>query len=159
MLLVYLFILHFIADFLLQSREMGQKKSSEPRWLFKHLGIQFGIFFVGLLPMLLYLMYNPELMIIQSYKYALLGTAIFKALAFCFWNTVAHGIIDWNIWRLYKLSVKYRLGRWPETNPKVKRWLDTGVWEYWEDHIFYTTIGFDQMLHMSTLVLVGMFVL
>lgn len=66
-------------------------------------------------------------------------------------NAVIHGVIDWNIWRLYKLSV----GIWMKNNPEheaTKAYATTGVWKFWEDHLFFTTIGFDQMLHMITLV-------
>ncbi len=117
-LLIYLFVLHFIADFILQSREMGKKKSVEFSWLSAHLQIQAAIFLVFLLPI-----------------------NLLFAAKFAFLNALIHGIIDWNIWKLYKVSVYLRDKRaTPET------------WKYWEDHLFYTTIGFDQLLHASTLI-------
>lgn len=137
-MIIYLMILHFIADFLLQSREMGKKKSSEFLWLLKHLGIQYTIMIIGLTPCFF-------LNLISAHK----------LLALCILNTIIHGVIDWNIWNVYKYSVKIRL---------INHYKDTGVhenhikkagsnWEYWEDHWFYTTIGFDQLLHASTLVI------
>lgn len=136
MLLAYMFILHFIADFLLQSREMGKKKSSEPRWLFKHLAIQWAMFAVCLAPFI-----GPVLSI---------GIATLNALV--------HGIIDWNIWRGYKLFVFFRLADVVrkegarEDQVKDQVMIKAKDWQYWEDHWFYTTIGFDQLLHGLTLV-------
>lgn len=122
MKLVLAFFLHFVADFILQSREMGKRKSTDILFLVAHLGIQFFVFlpFFGL-------------------KFALL-------------NALIHGLIDWNIWKLYKYSVLKR----------SKNGSSLGIWDvgtelanfkYWEDHLFYTTIGFDQFLHTLTLIL------
>ena len=126
--MIYLYILHFIADFILQSREMGQKKSTEFKWLAKHLGIQFIIFFIGLI------FFDPI--------YAFIFATI---------NSFFHGIIDWNIWKFYKLSVYYRIKKDPEHNLLPENKSELEKWQYWKDHLFYTTIGFDQMLHMITL--------
>jgi hypothetical protein len=137
-LLIYVMFLHFVADFLLQSREMGQKKSVEFKWLAKHLSIQYLVMYFGLV-----LFIGP----VAACKLSLL-------------NTLVHGLIDWNIWKLYKLSAHFRIMREIETleiddehdairkeayNNKVNNW------KYWDDHLFYTTIGFDQFLHMTTL--------
>lgn len=105
-----LLCLHFLADFILQPREMGKKKSQEPKWLAGHLAIQFLIFSV------------------VGWKFALANAAV-------------HGVIDWNLWRFYKLSV-------------IKRFPDATAenFKFWEDHLFFTTIGFDQLLHGLTLV-------
>jgi len=54
-------------------------------------------------------------------------------------NALAHAVIDWNVWRGYK---------W------IRRREDPVTFKYWEDHLFYTTIGFDQMLHLLTIVLI-----
>jgi len=121
--------LHFIADFLLQSREMGTKKSNEFVWLLRHLIIQYGVMFIGLTPaFLLGYMSGP--------KYLLLMTL----------NTIVHGIIDWNIWNVYKYSVVLR-------NSSKKIEVLKAEWKYWEDHWFYSTIGFDQLLHSVTLII------
>lgn len=134
MTIIYLCFVHFIADFVCQSREMGQKKSVEFSWLAKHLIIQHMYFSIGLAP--------------------ILGL---KALVFASLNAAIHGVIDWNIWKLYKLNVLWRLGisHMNQDAPQVKALRDT--WKYWEDHLFYTTIGLDQFLHISTLVLLWEF--
>ncbi len=60
-------------------------------------------------------------------------------------NAVIHGVIDWNIWRAYKMyvSASHDLAN-----------LGGSDYKYWEDHLFYVTIGLDQFLHMTTLVTV-----
>lgn len=120
--LLLAFFLHFIADFILQSREMGKNKSSNWKYLLAHLSIQFLVF----LP--------------------------FFGWQFSLANAAIHGIIDKNIWNLYKIFTLYRLGyfrAWKEGK------LDnvTKYHKYWEDHLFYATIGLDQFLHSATLIL------
>lgn len=68
-------------------------------------------------------------------------------LMFSIGNTLIHGLIDWNIWKLYKFSVKIRMNRGtiPITTPQE--------FSYWGDYYFYLTIGFDQLLHISTIVI------
>lgn len=60
-------------------------------------------------------------------------------------NAIIHGFIDWNIWNLYKWSVYKRLADQQALAEHAS------TYKYWEDHLFYTTIGFDQMLHAITL--------
>lgn len=119
-MIIKLFILHFLADFVLQTRKMGQLKSSNWYYLFAHLAIQFAVF----LP--------------------------FTSVAFALGNAVIHGIIDRNIWNLYKLSVKARFGLDEKSGKDFK---------YYEDHMFYTTIGFDQLLHSVTLLMLASYLL
>jgi hypothetical protein len=123
---------------------MGKKKSIELPWLYKHLTIQYSVFFIGLI--------------------FFIGPV--NALLFSVWNIVAHGIIDWNIWKLYKLSVYKRLvaeaNEFKNISLKEKEaWIvESGKnWQYWEDHWFYATIGFDQLLHAITIILLFMFFL
>jgi hypothetical protein len=135
-MIIYLMGLHFIADFLLQSREMGKKKSTEVVWLIRHLFIQTAVFYAGLLPLMLLGYVTPVMFLLLP-----LG------------NTIVHGIIDWNIWNLYKYSVFIRLKPIlveTELGP-MEMTNDGSDWKYWEDHLFYTTIGCDQMLHGATL--------
>lgn len=152
-MLIWCMVLHFIADFLLQSREMGQKKSSELSWLLKHLAIQTGIIFIGLAPFV----------------------GLIIALKFALLNSVVHGVIDWNVWKFYKLSAHKRIIKEIRAEYLKKfgepTWLDdqsiieVGApemykekvtnWKYWEDHWFYTTIGFDQLLHTATLIILA----
>ena len=122
MLIAKLLVLHFIADFVLQPREMGAKKSSDLRWLGAHLAIQFAIF------------------------------APFTSILFAFANCAIHGVIDWFIWRGYKWSVYKRL--YDTGNGKMGHSLmsDQGEWRFWMDHLFFTTIGLDQLLHALTLI-------
>ena len=128
MILIYMFFLHFIADFALQSREMGKNKSKKVEFLIKHCLIQGVVFFVGLLP--------------------LYGTL---AAPFAIINMLIHGAIDWHIWRLYMVSVLYR--QFDKKIPwKDRPKLVSKKYPFWEDHYFYLTIGFDQFLHMTTLV-------
>ena len=136
-MLVYCLFLHLVADFFLQSREMGTKKSSEFAWLAMHLAIQFLMFQVGL--------------------GFIVGFGV--ATKFALLNALIHGVIDWNIWKLYKYSAYVRLAdqarqegcRKDQIEDRVKE-LSKG-WKYYEDHLFYSTIGVDQFLHAATLVL------
>lgn len=124
-MIAYLLVIHFVADFLLQSREMGKTKSSNWRVLLAHLAIQATAFTLGLWPFF----------------------GLKTAIAFALLNAGVHGVIDWNIWRLYKLSV---LKRFPEID-----WADpkaASTYDYWNDSWFYHTIGLDQLLHGLTLV-------
>lgn len=139
MTICYLLFLHFFADFVLQSREMGQKKSEYPKWLFIHITIQFLIFFIGM-NLLLLLDSPPENLAFNDFWYP---------LKFAFLNALVHGAIDWNIWKLYKWSV------WKRRDPELFGTIDDlkKHWKYWEDHLFYATIGFDQFLHTITIVI------
>jgi hypothetical protein len=129
MTIVKLLVVHFIADFILQSREMGKKKSQEVKWLLAHLSIQFLAF------------------LFFGWKFALANAAI-------------HGVIDWNIWRLYKLFVSKRFAVVDAFNhPLFTKQSPVSSaapeFRYWEDHWFYATIGLDQLLHGVTLVLLA----
>ena len=135
-----LFCFHFIFDFLLQSREMGQKKSKNYVFLFAHIFIvSIGILIGGLL--------------------------VFKdfgiAVEFSFWNGFWHLIIDAIMWNAYALSafVRFYNGKdgIPRKNPfdsskedwahLMTEWQD--VWP--KDHWFFATIGLDQLLHFITI--------
>lgn len=150
--LAVMFICHFVADFLLQSREMGKTKSTNFLVLLEHLVIQFGVMFTVLC------LVPPPLAII----------GVLLALKLSGLNALVHGVIDWNIWRGYKWSVVQRLYQSrhlrPEENPLID-WEKytmssdmtvTKYWKYWDDHWFYATIGLDQLLHgLTMIVLVG----
>ncbi len=128
-ILAIMFTCHFIADFLLQSREMGKTKSTKFKVLLAHIGIQYSILFIGLIFFI-----GPE------FAFKISGL-----------NALVHGVIDWYIWRGYKWSVYSRI----KQNPNHKlTWLQDGEegWVYWEDHYFYVTIGLDQLLHGLTLI-------
>lgn len=120
--LIGLFALHFLADFVLQSRKMGKNKSTHWGYLLGHLAIQFAVF----LPF-------------TGWKFALS-------------NALIHGAIDKNIWNLYKGLCYLRLSRIVKNDPRTNMQAQITHFKYWEDHLFYTTIGLDQLLHGITLI-------
>ena len=137
-MIVKLLILHFLADFVLQTREMGTKKSSDVRWLGAHLAIMFLVFFP------------------------------FTSIWFALLNCAVHGVIDWYIWRGYKWIVNQRIIKYlkdlgvygvnPDLNDVCFRLAyekNVNEWKFWEDHLFFTTIGLDQVLHGITLVVLA----
>lgn len=134
-LYIYMFFLHFLADFILQSREMGQKKSSEIHYLLGHVAIQWGVFFIGLMQVM-----DPFV----SYQIACVKAGI-------------HGLIDWYIWRIYKYRVHMRLKAMFPDEERYQFQADN--FEYWKDKGFYSTIGFDQFLHHATIVFVTWMIL
>lgn len=121
--IVYLLALHFLADFVLQTRDMAKNKSSDLKVLAAHVGIQFAVVALGA---------------------TLIAKSTVAAIALGLLNGAIHGAVDWYIWKLYKLSVQKRF---PDAKPET--------YKFWEDHLFFTTIGLDQLLHGATLVLLG----
>lgn len=151
--IAYAFVLHFVADWALQSKEMGREKSNKFLVLLQHAGVHLVVFFFGALIFL-----NPA-----------------QALMFSAANAAVHGIIDWYLWRFYKLSVFYRRDQliprekyeeWgvePEElslkdykemiknkdftkDTEEMKYLKT-EFKFWDDYWFGFTLGFDQMLH------------
>lgn len=118
--LVYLLILHFVSDALLQSREMALQKSENFWWLSYHCGIIFMVFWLGVW---------------------IIGPTSEQAVLFSGLNAFTHFIIDGIIWRVYKKSVIIR-------HPNA-----TKDYKYYEDKSFYTTILLDQMLHITTIII------
>ena len=142
LLYLYLFALHFIADFILQPREMGRRKSECSlkglKYLLAHIFIVFSVFFVGLI-------------IFAGWQFALI---------FAVFNAVLHFIIDAIIWKGYMYSVWKRRHKLlgydkgespPRSDKEIKKTLKVHF-KYWEDSWFYATIGLDQLLHFSTIV-------
>ncbi len=125
--MTWLFITHFISDFLLQSREMGQKKSKEIKWLAKHLGI-----------------IHVSMVVPAS-----LVLGLDKGILFTFLNTFFHGIIDAVIWKLYPLTVRFRRHKLKHLFSNENEVMS---FRYWEDKYFYSFIGFDQLCHYLTIV-------
>jgi hypothetical protein len=121
-LLLLVLFLHFLADFILQPRNMGRKKSEHKGYLVLHILIQFLVMLIG-----------------TSY-FLDRTTALWLATS----NAAIHGVVDTFIWRLYKNTVKWR---------RPKHLMVDGTFRYWEDHWFYCFIGFDQLLHTVTLVM------
>lgn len=61
---------------------------------------------------------------------------------------IVHGVIDWYIWRGYKW---YRM--------RGLRHADSAAsFRWWEDGLFFTVIGFDQLLHGLTIIVAYYFV-
>lgn len=118
---IELLVVNYIADFVLQSRDMAKFKSIFPKWLFYHVAIIFVVLFIPVLKLT---------------HFNLLDTFLF-----CLTNSIIHASIDWNIWRIYK-NTRY---------PTLVDIHGPGAIKYWEDPWFYHTIGFDQLLHITTL--------
>lgn len=126
--LITCFVCHFVADFLLQSRDIATRKSSEFRVLIKHLWVIMWVPAMAYL-LIIVLMISPTMIFL--YK---------PVITMIILNALVHGVIDWNIWKMYKTFVKSRF-------PDV-----TADYKYWEDHWFYATIGLDQLLHALTII-------
>jgi hypothetical protein len=113
--LVLLIVMHVVFDFVLQDRETAKKKSSQFSYLLPHL-------FILAFGLLLYTILSDRYTSWQGFSF-MLG------------NIILHGIIDWNIWKLYKLSV-------------LIRFKNVGNdFEYYNDGMFYNFIALDQALH------------
>ena len=112
--LVTLMICHLVFDWLLQDRETATNKSHNIKYLLPHvILINAGILIWGL--------FFTDLTNKQVFIFALS-------------NSVLHAIIDWNIWKLYAVTV-------------VKRFDNLDSFTYWNDRWFYNFIAFDQLLH------------
>lgn len=124
MQIVVVFILHYLADWVLQSPQMGREKSSKLKVLAQHISI---IFLVPALGMLFFL--DPYL----SFKLAAV-------------NALTHAVIDWNIWRLYRVTV------WLRNRDTPPEELSKN-YKYWLDPVFGYFLGADQLLHFIILYL------
>ncbi len=100
-------LVHFLADFVAQTRRMAVNKSTH--WSF-----------LGAHCLIIFLFFWPFF----GWKFAL-----------C--NAIIHAIIDKNIWSGYKF---------------IRRNEDIKTFQYWNDSLFYSFIGFDQLLHITTLI-------
>lgn len=142
---IILIFTHFLCDWVLQPRGIAEKKSSHVGVLLLHLAI-------------------------NSIGFALATWAIgtFSPIALLL-NALAHGVIDWNIWRLYKNTVFQRISRKvyrtealliqrkvipilyfspkEEIEQAKLEWKDKNL--YAKDYWFYLTIALDQFLHLA----------
>lgn len=143
-MLIYLFVLHFIADFLLQTREMGKKKSEHFEYLVLHLAIYSMTFVIGLVA---FHFINVAIMLFHVHAGAPMYSVVFLNSA-TIWFLVTlitiHGVQDWFIWKGYKITVYLR-----------DKKATPATWKYWEDSWFYSTIGLDQLLHFATIALLA----
>lgn len=158
--IAHIFLLHFIADWALQSKEMSRQKSNKLTVLIQHVSIHLVVFFFGCL-----LIMSPA-----------------NALMFALVNAVVHGVIDWYLWRGYKLSVFFRREQlipkekyeeWGikpqeltlkdykemiksqdfESGTEEMKYLKT-EFKFWDDYWFGFMLGLDQLLHAATLAMV-----
>ena len=133
-ILCLILTLHFVADFLLQPRWMGKNKSEQPAILLLHTCIIQAVMALGLFPFV----------------------GVHSAVVFSLCNAVVHGLTDAVSWRGYKWYVKRKY----ETR-KEELLADLGItsiheYPYWEDELFYITLGADQLLHgLALIVLTG----
>ena len=139
--MIWLFLSHFFFDFICQSRDMGKKKSENFVYLFAHTFI----IFIG----------------VGIGAYYVFDKSFEKALMFGFYNAVTHCVIDGLIWRFYKIFkiiglvgpdgfMEYLVDK--KNTQKIEEFKSN--FKYWEDPWFYSTIGFDQFLHFSTIYLI-----
>lgn len=103
MWVVYLMFLHWMADFVMQSDEMAQKKAVEWEWLFAHCSVYYVVFAIGTL--------NPVYGVVLG---------------------LIHYPVD------FITSRKNR-----------------DLWSRGETHWFFVNVGFDQFIHLLTIVLLG----
>ena len=146
-LVIYLLILHFVADFLFQSREMGQKKSSEFIWLAKHGLIHLGVFAFGV-AIFFISSFWPILVEINPYLASVkIGNIVLTSCVFAITNMMLHMAVDACTWNAYKWTGARR------NKDKSKEELKKDF-KYWEDSWFYHTIGIDQLLHIIMMIFV-----
>lgn len=122
---VLVFLLHYLADWILQSLEMGREKSNKFNVLCQHIFVIFLVIFAGTIPLL-----------------GLEQAAVFSGA-----NALTHAVIDWNIWRIYRLTVKLR-------HPKVPEDELRKTFKFWEDPVFGHFLGLDQLAHYVILYLI-----
>ena len=118
--MIFIFIAHFIGDFLLQTRWMATNKSNKMTALAAHILVYGGALYVGTL-----------------------FTSMDNNLTYVLINMLLHAGVDGLIWNGYKYTVKLRGGDMS--------------FKYYEDPHFYSTIGFDQLLHTLCLYVTAMY--
>jgi hypothetical protein len=119
--LIFVLFIHFIADFIFQSRQMGVKKSKNIYWLTTHIYVYSIITFIG---WGLFFKLTPRM------GFELLTLTIFT-----------HFLTDFIT---SKLSSRFYL-----KSKKSKSLKEANYFEW----LFWSTIGFDQLIHATTLIL------
>lgn len=120
---IYLLILHFIADFMCQTDEMALNKSKSNLWLSYHVLMYTMIFFIG---MTLYQYCHKYF----NFYYGDIPIDLKKVLIFSLITFVTH------------FSTDYFTSRW-----------SSKVYAKGDRHNFFVIIGFDQLIHYTTLLL------
>jgi hypothetical protein len=110
---ILIIVTHFSVDWILQTRYEATNKSKNPMILLRHLAL------------------NQI-----AFSWVIFGNQAIP-LGFVWLNTITHGLIDWNIWRLYAWCHRNEPPEFMERNLYAK--------DYW----FYFTIAVDQMLHLT----------
>jgi L-lactate permease len=154
--LIIALLAHFVADFLLQDREMGKNKSEKISVLAQHVAVNVFVTTIFLVPFV----------------------GLEKALIFSSLNGLVHGFVDWNIWRSYKAYAMRKIKEDAQAMAKKKHLTLVGKskeevymekvaflmearsnFKFWEDHWFYVTMGADQFLHTVTIVVLWSFLI
>jgi hypothetical protein len=125
--LVLLIVIHVVFDFALQSREIAKNKSSKLSYLLPHLFI---------------LMIGLSIYTNLSGRYS-----HNQGIGFVCGNILLHGLIDWNIWKLYKYIVYRRLSKGKKLYLATKNGNNIVDYKYYDDSMFYNFIAIDQALH------------
>ena len=142
--LIVLCTTHFLADIVLQSRTMGKEKAKDLVWMLGHFGIIFLAFFAAGLFVFRATILPPE------------PAVLLALLVAC-----SHCMQDWFVWMLYRCHVKVQVlnklareGRYGGyVTSAMKNWKCLG--DYW----FFFTIGIDQYLHYTLIIVIwGMFI-
>ena len=136
-LVIAVFLLHFVADWVLQSPEMGRQKSNKFKVLCQHISIIFFVIFLGTIPLL-------------GWKMAALLSLV---------NALTHAVVDWNIWRFYKTTVYFRnKDMFKEMGEERATAYLKRHYKYWLDPVFGYFLGTDQLIHYILLyVIYGMY--
>lgn len=122
--------LHFVADFLLQTRSMGLNKGKSIMWLSMHVGV----YLIALLTF--GLIFGHHVLVDDS--------NMMPILEYCFLNAVLHWVTDF---------CTSRLGGWCYLKMlKYQKEGNTRKEYFWQYH-FWSVIGFDQLLHATALLL------
>lgn len=116
-LLLLIFLTHWISDFVTQGSYIAQNKSKNNGILLQHVAIYGIVFFVCL--MMISFIYGPNL--------PLNIDNIFK---FCVINSAIHFVVDY-----------------------ITSRLSSKVWREERIHDFFVIIGFDQFIHIVTLLI------
>lgn len=125
--LVLLIAIHVLFDFVFQTREVAKNKSSNFNYLAPHLFI----LFIGLV-----------LYTILSHRYTIIQGQFF-VLA----NILAHGVIDWNIWNIYKKYTYWQCYKGKRGELIQAADQKGEKYRYWDDSVYYNFIAVDQALH------------
>lgn len=123
--LFFIFLIHFIADFMFQTRNMGRKKSKNIYWLISHI-----------------IVYTFITTILWALFLGLFEQSLSTLLLFVLITFSTHFFTDYFTSKLSGLCYLRMLDK---TNDVKKRNLYE--WAFW------STIGFDQLIHNLTLIL------